>query len=155
MKIAICDDSEEIRLEIAELIKEQCPEAAIYHFSSGEGIIGSPNEYDIIFLDIAMGGISGLEAAEILRERQEKSGGRKRLSLSYQASGQRKTCPRSGACSERSKLCRKYRMYRDKILRETAKAFSSRYLLHREQQQKDRLSYQKRNLRGLWKNGGA
>ena len=36
MKIAICDDSEEIRLEIAELIKEQCPEAAIYHFSSGE-----------------------------------------------------------------------------------------------------------------------
>ena len=79
MKIAICDDSEEIRLEIAELIKEQCPEAAIYHFSSGEGIIGSPNEYDIIFLDIAMGGISGLEAAELLRERQEKSGGKKSI----------------------------------------------------------------------------
>lgn len=79
MKIAICDDSEEIRLEIAELIKEQCPEAAIYHFSSGEVIIGSPNEYDIIFLDIAMGGISGLEAAELLRERQEKSGGKKSI----------------------------------------------------------------------------
>ena len=79
MKIAICDDNEEIRIEIAELIKEQCPEAAVYHFSSGEGILGSPNEYDIIFLDIAMGGLSGLEAAGLLRERQEKIGGKKSI----------------------------------------------------------------------------
>lgn len=68
MKIAICDDSEEIRLEIADLIKNRCPEALITQYSSGEGIACSPEEYDIIFLDIAMGGLSGLEAAKRIRE---------------------------------------------------------------------------------------
>ncbi len=79
MKIAICDDSEEIRLEIAELIKEQRPEAEVTQFSSGEGILCSPEKYDIVFLDIAMGGISGLEAARRLRERQEKNGDKKSI----------------------------------------------------------------------------
>lgn len=77
MKIAICDDAKEIRLEIAEMIKARCPEAAIADFSSGEGIVCSPEEYDIIFLDIAMGGLTGLEAAKRIREKQ--SGGRKSL----------------------------------------------------------------------------
>lgn len=72
MKIAICDDSEEIRGEIADLVKEGCPKARIDTFSSGEGIICSDKEYDLIFLDIEMEGLSGLETARRIREKEFK-----------------------------------------------------------------------------------
>lgn len=72
MKIAICDDSEEIRLGIAELIKKRRPEAAVVCFASGEALICAPEEYGVIFLDIAMDGLSGLETAKRIREKQVK-----------------------------------------------------------------------------------
>lgn len=77
MKIAICDDSDNTRLEIADLIKRQSDGARIDFFSSGEEITASAEEYDIIFLDIAMKELSGLEAAKSIRERQEKKGSKK------------------------------------------------------------------------------
>lgn len=79
MKIAICDDSREIRIETAELIKKICPESTMDFFRSGEEMTDSKKEYDIIFLDIAMENISGIDAAKNLRRRQEENGGKKSL----------------------------------------------------------------------------
>lgn len=72
MKIAICDDNEEVRTEIAQLVRTGCPGAGIDCFSSGEGMICSGNEYDVIFLDIEMDGLSGLETARRVREKELK-----------------------------------------------------------------------------------
>lgn len=79
MKIAVCDDSKEIRLEIADLIKKQSDNAKIDFFDSGEAITASDEKYDIIFLDIAMKELSGIGAAKSIRERQEKFGGKKSI----------------------------------------------------------------------------
>ncbi|MCM1055274.1 MAG: LytTR family DNA-binding domain-containing protein [Bacteroides sp.] len=79
MKIAVCDDSREIQLKLAELIKKQSDGAETVFFFSGEELAGAEEEYDIIFLDIAMKKLSGIDTAKRLRERREKNGGRKSI----------------------------------------------------------------------------
>lgn len=79
MKIAICDDTREIRTEIADIISSRSPEAKMTEFTSAEALLRFPEEFDIIFLDIAMEGITGLEAAKLLREKQSPKGGKKAL----------------------------------------------------------------------------
>lgn len=79
MKIAICDDSGETRLEISRLVKKQQERAEIDFFVSGEELLSADTEYDIIFLDIAMKKLSGIETAKRLRESSEKRGGKKSI----------------------------------------------------------------------------
>ncbi len=67
MKIAVCDDSKEICLKITELIRERDGGAEISLFSDGEALIDSREEFDIVFLDIEMKRLSGIETAEKLR----------------------------------------------------------------------------------------
>lgn len=67
MKIAVCDDSKEICMKIIELIRERDHAAEISVFSDGEALIGSGEEFDIVFLDIEMKRLSGIETAEKLR----------------------------------------------------------------------------------------
>lgn len=69
MKIAICDDSAEIRNRLNKLIKAQYPQCEISGFSDGKQLLTSPYSFDLIFLDIAMGELSGIEAAKLLRKR--------------------------------------------------------------------------------------
>ncbi len=70
MKIAICDDITEIRREISLLIRKTCPKAEIKDFPNSEVLLNSKADFDIIFLDIEMGDVNGMEAAKLLRQRK-------------------------------------------------------------------------------------
>lgn len=71
MKIAVCDDSREICIEIIELIRQRDKSAEVSAFSCGEALLGSGDDFDIIFLDIEMKKLSGIETAKKLRSLEE------------------------------------------------------------------------------------
>lgn len=75
LRIGICDDSTEARQtlksHIERILENRAVECAIFDFSSGEGLLGwmdkHAGELDLVFLDIEMGGMNGMEAAKALR----------------------------------------------------------------------------------------
>ena len=67
MRIAICDDEKNIRELIRNKVTRQYPEAEIVFFSSGEELLLSDCQIDILFLDIQMSGRNGMEIAKELR----------------------------------------------------------------------------------------
>ena len=71
MRIAVCDDDRAIREELSRLIKEQAPEADIVTYQSGEKMINAGENFDISFLDIEMGEVSGMDVARHIREKEE------------------------------------------------------------------------------------
>ena len=79
LRIGICDDSAEARLSLhamlERLLEKRAVESRIYEFSSGEGLLGwmekHTGEIDLVFLDIEMGGMNGMEAAKALRPQSE------------------------------------------------------------------------------------
>lgn len=70
MRIALCDDEATDRQTIRELAlsfgKERGLEFEIDAFSSGEEFLASAVGYDIVFMDIYLTGISGMETVERL-----------------------------------------------------------------------------------------
>lgn len=68
MRFAVCDDEAELRRSIADNIKLFSPGALITGFSSGSELLTSPDSFDIIFLDIGMDGIDGMQTARELRK---------------------------------------------------------------------------------------
>ena len=78
-KIAICDDVPSVCDELKSMIinmknKFQCREITVDIFYSGEALIGDikeENSYDLIFLDIELGNINGVEVGHIIREQME------------------------------------------------------------------------------------
>jgi DNA-binding LytR/AlgR family response regulator len=73
MRIAVCDDDRAIREEISRLIQKQVSEADIAEYQSGEELINAKGNFDIYFLDIEMGKMSGMDIARRIREREENS----------------------------------------------------------------------------------
>ena len=71
MDIAVVDDEKTIREHICALIEKQKPGSHIEAYATGEELLASGKRFDIVFLDIQMGGMNGIEAARKLRERQE------------------------------------------------------------------------------------
>ena len=69
MRIAVCDDEKNIRELIASKVLKQYPEAEIVSFSSGEELLLSDKNIDILFLDIQMSGQNGMETARELRKK--------------------------------------------------------------------------------------
>ncbi len=70
MNIAVVDDEEAIREQIGEFIKKRNPDFNISGFATGEGLLAAGKDFDIIFLDIQMEGMNGIETARGLREKQ-------------------------------------------------------------------------------------
>lgn len=68
--IAICDDEANIRNYISNLIKKQNIHCRILEYNSGQALISSSERIDIIFLDIQMNGINGIQAAAKIRKKQ-------------------------------------------------------------------------------------
>lgn len=71
MEIAVVDDEKKIREYLCDLIEEQRPGSHIEAYATGEELLASGKRFDIVFLDIQMDGINGIESARALRERQE------------------------------------------------------------------------------------
>ncbi|MDE7194959.1 MAG: LytTR family DNA-binding domain-containing protein [Oscillospiraceae bacterium] len=68
-KIAVCDDEQIFVDDVVKKLKEQSEQCEIYEYISGEELLNSSLEFDMIFLDIEMTGINGINAAFVLRER--------------------------------------------------------------------------------------
>ena len=67
MKIAVCDDERMIRELLCGYLNEYNNLFDIRCFSSGEEITAARDSFDIIFLDVQMTGIDGMETAKRLR----------------------------------------------------------------------------------------
>lgn len=72
IKIAVCDDEKEILDRMTEYLKGFETLFQIDCYEQGEVLLTSGTYYDIIFLDIDMKGISGIDTARLLRERDKK-----------------------------------------------------------------------------------
>ena len=70
MDIAVVDDEKAIREHICALIEEQQPWSRIEAYPMGEELLASGKRFDIVFLDIQMDGMNGIEATRNLREQQ-------------------------------------------------------------------------------------
>lgn len=73
LNIAICDDESIIREQIKNLIEKQELNYTLKIFSSGQELLEARLHFDIIFLDIQMEGINGIDTARKLRERGEEA----------------------------------------------------------------------------------
>lgn len=69
MRIAVCDDEREIREDIGQKIRHFLPEAEVCLYESAERLLTEQGMSDILFLDIKMNGMNGMELAERLRRR--------------------------------------------------------------------------------------
>lgn len=75
LRIGICDDQMEardaLRFQLEKVIREEA-EQIVYEFSTGESAVRwlkkHPGEIDLLFLDVEMKGINGMEAAGRIRE---------------------------------------------------------------------------------------
>ncbi|MBQ3543839.1 MAG: response regulator transcription factor [Lachnospiraceae bacterium] len=72
MRIGICDDEKNIRELIGNKVEKQYPKAEIVFFSSGDELLLSDKNIDILFLDIQMPGKNGMEIAKELRQKDKK-----------------------------------------------------------------------------------
>lgn len=68
MKAALCDDEIFFRDQLKKALPEIDPEIDIHEFSNGKDLIRSKTKFDLIFLDIEMPEIDGMETAARLRE---------------------------------------------------------------------------------------
>ena len=76
IKFAICDDEPQMAQEIADQLAGYMKETGGYPvecFSSGYALLKSPDEFDVIFLDIQMERPDGMETARLLRQRDNHS----------------------------------------------------------------------------------
>lgn len=73
MTIAICDDEKTICKQVEKLVKKQIPDCNIELFASGETLLKETKIFDIIFLDIQMDGINGMQTARMLRNKKRRS----------------------------------------------------------------------------------
>ena len=69
MRIAICDDEKRICAILAEKVGKICPGAVILTYASGEELLGADILPDILLLDIKMPGMSGMDVARTLRDK--------------------------------------------------------------------------------------
>ena len=73
MKLTICDDDRRIREMIAEAVREVSQSIEIECFKDASAILSKGYNTDILFLDIQMPGIDGMNAAKILRSNGKKT----------------------------------------------------------------------------------
>ncbi len=73
MQIAVCDDEKETRDIFTEKIRKLYPKADLSLYQSGEEMLLSDKEPDILLLDIQMPGKDGMETAKELRRKNKKA----------------------------------------------------------------------------------
>lgn len=71
-RIAVCDDVEMEREILCMLLRKFDNKSIVYKFSCGEDLLRSSADFDLIFLDIYMNGMTGMETAKILHKKNSK-----------------------------------------------------------------------------------
>ena len=76
LRIAVCEDLDKDAQRLLSLIEESGFEAETVRFKSGGAFLATQpaGKYDLVFLDIYMGDVTGVEAARALREVDERCG---------------------------------------------------------------------------------
>lgn len=72
MNIAVVDDEKVIREQIAGLIKRQMPDCYLGVYATGEELLAAGMRFDIVFLDIKLDGMDGIQTARTLRKKQDE-----------------------------------------------------------------------------------
>lgn len=72
MRIGVCDDIREVREQLAGLVKSLYPDAMVVCYKDGGQVLEEKRLPDILFLDIQMAGINGMETAKQLRQTGKK-----------------------------------------------------------------------------------
>ncbi len=72
MNIAVVDDEKVIREQIASLVGKQMPDCYPESYATGEELLAAGKQFDIVFLDIQMDGMDGIETARTLREQRDE-----------------------------------------------------------------------------------
>lgn len=68
-KVAVCDDERIFIDDVVSQLNEQNEQCEISEYNSGEELLNSSLEFNMIFLDIEMSGIDGINTAFALRKR--------------------------------------------------------------------------------------
>ena len=71
MNIAVVDDEKVIMEQINGLVRKQMPDCYLESYATGEGLLEAGKRFDIVFLDIQMDGMNGIETARRLRKKQD------------------------------------------------------------------------------------
>ena len=71
--IAICDDEPTICEMVSDVVQKWSQDIKISCFSSGEELLAAYESFDVIFLDIDMKGIDGIETGRLIRERDHET----------------------------------------------------------------------------------
>lgn len=72
-RVAICDDIEIERDMLGVMLRDCDGEQEIVKFSAGEELLGSDLSFDLVFLDIFMSGMTGMEVARAMQSRGQKT----------------------------------------------------------------------------------
>lgn len=73
MRIAICDDEKSVQEILAEKVNRYCPGAEVRCYFSGRELLEAGDGPDILFLDIQMPGLDGMETAKRFREKNKRA----------------------------------------------------------------------------------
>lgn len=71
MNVAVVDDEKVIREHLQSLIEKCRPDCRTEGFASGEELFAARKQFEIVFLDIRMEGMDGMETARRLRKRSK------------------------------------------------------------------------------------
>ncbi|MBB2181824.1 response regulator transcription factor [Lachnospiraceae bacterium MD1] len=71
MEVAIVDDEKVIRGQIKKLVVKYEPDCNVIAYETGEELLAEGKKLDVVFLDIQMEGMNGIDTARALREKQE------------------------------------------------------------------------------------
>ena len=71
MEVAIVDDEKVIREQIKKLTVKYEPDCNVIAYEIGEELLAEGKKFEVVFLDIQMEGMNGIDTARALREKQE------------------------------------------------------------------------------------